>query len=241
MKLHINQLFVILPFEKAFFAKHDWENVHFVGHPLLDAIQKIEEKKVAEKPLILASQKPIIALLPGSRKQEIKRILPIMLQVVSAFPNYQFVIAGAAALPLSFYENFITDKKNVGFVHNQTYDLLQNATAALVASGTATLETALFQVPQIVCYKGGFLSIAIAKRLVKLTHISLVNLILEKEAVKELIQEDLTKENLIAELTKILPKGERLQSIETDYENLKKALGNAGASQKAAELMLKLF
>jgi len=187
MKEHINQLFVILPFEKAFFAKHEWENVHFVGHPLLDAIQNRKLKNLEKKPLVLASQKPIIALLPGSRKQEIKRILPVMLQVVSDFPNYQFVIAGAAALPFSFYEKFITDKKNVGFVHNQTYDLLENATAALVASGTATLETALFEVPQIVCYKGGFLSVAIAKRLVKLTHISLVNLILEKEAVKELI------------------------------------------------------
>ena len=208
---------------------------------MLDAIQNRKLKNLEKKPLVLASQKPIIALLPGSRKQEIKRILPVMLQVVSDFPNYQFVIAGAAALPFSFYEKFITDKKNVGFVHNQTYDLLENATAALVASGTATLETALFEVPQIVCYKGGFLSVAIAKRLVKLTHISLVNLILEKEAVKELIQEDLNKENLIAELTKILPKGEYLQSIKMDYANLKKALGNAGASQKAAELMLKLF
>ena len=201
----------------------------------------MKQNKAAKKPLVLASDKPIIALLPGSRQQEIKRILPIMLQVVSLFPNYQFVIAGAAALPFSFYEKFITDKKNVGFVHNQTYDLLENATAALVASGTATLETALFQVPQIVCYKGGFLSIQIAKRLLTIPYISLVNLILEKEAVKELIQEDLNKKNLAAELTKILPEGEHFQNIKKDYLALKKALGNAGASQKTAELMLKLI
>ncbi|MGB1205508.1 MAG: lipid-A-disaccharide synthase [Chitinophagales bacterium] len=241
MKQNINELFVILPFEKAFFAKHDWENVHFVGHPLLDAVEKIKTNKISQNTLTFTSKKPIIALLPGSRQQEIKRILPIMLQIVPLFPTYQFVIAGAAALPFSFYENFITAADNVAFLHNQTYDLLQNATAALVASGTATLETALFQVPQIVCYKGGFLSIQIAKRLLKISHISLVNLILDKAAVKELIQEDLNKENLAAELTKILPEGEHFQDIKKDYLVLKKALGNAGASQKTAELMLKFF
>ena len=236
---HVQEKLIFTPIKLADSVQYDYA-VDFVGHPLLDVTTKFEPSPNFRQENQL-DERPIVALLPGSRKQEIKSVLPTMLAMVQKFPDYQFVIAGAAALPFSFYENFIADKKNVAFVHNQTYDLLQNATAALVASGTATLETALFQVPQIVCYRGGFLSIQIAKRLLKIPYISLVNLVLDKEAVKELIQENLNKENLTAELTKILPEGERLQSIKTDYESLKKVLGNAGASQKTAELMLKYF
>jgi lipid-A-disaccharide synthase len=184
-------MYVILPFEKDFYEKKHNFPVEFVGHPLIDAISNREkttfEKFTSENKL---SQKPIIALLPGSRKQEIEKMLSIMLSVVDKFSEYQFVIAGAPSQEYEFYQQFLTTD-NVNFVSNKTYDLLSVSHAALVTSGTATLETALFKVPQIVCYKANRISYEIAKRIITLKFISLVNLIMDKEVVKELIQKEI--------------------------------------------------
>ncbi len=233
----IDHMYVILPFEKEFYAKHNVE-VEFVGHPLLDAIsqaQLTESANFREKNK-LHPQKPIIALLPGSRKQEIEKMLAVMLSTVPHFPDHQFVIAGAPSLEDDFYADFV-GRTHVHFVSNQTYSLLSNAHAALVTSGTATLETALFKVPQVVCYKGNWISYQIAKRIITLDYISLVNLIMDKEVVKELIQNDLTPNNLVAELKKVVEGNHRSQILE-DYALLEAKLGGAGASEKAARLIV---
>jgi len=237
IKKYIDNMYVILPFEKKFYAKHNYD-VEFVGHPLLDAISASEltSAETFRKQNKLHPTKPIIALLPGSRKQEVEKMLGVMLSLVPKFPDYQFVIAGAPSLSKEFYSRFtITD--DVHFVSNKTYPLLQNAHAALVTSGTATLETALFKVPQVVCYKGNWISYQIAKRIITLDYISLVNLIMDKEVVKELIQNDLTTENLTVELDKILD-GEHRKQVIKDYDSLEKKLGGKGASEKAAQLVL---
>lgn len=237
VKKYIDKMNVILPFEKDFYAKYDY-HVEFVGHPLLDAIASSDLKDAqnfrAENRL--NPQKPIIALLPGSRKQEVEKMLGIMLTTVSHYPDYQFVIAGAPSLEDYFYSQF-TGNQNVHFVSNQTYSLLQNAHAALVTSGTATLETALFKVPQVVCYKGNWISYQIAKRIITLDYISLVNLIMEKEVVKELIQNDLTAKNLESELGKLLDSKIRTQIL-ADYDLLEEKLGGKGASEKTAKLIV---
>ncbi len=237
IKRDIDKMFVILPFEKAFYSKYQYE-VDFVGHPLLDAIDNspIVEDMVLRSKNNLHATKPIIALLPGSRKQEVQKMLAMMLSVADSFSDYQFVIAGAPSLDNEFYTPFL--KKNaVGFVSNQTYSLLQNAHAALVTSGTATLETALFKVPQVVCYKGNWISYQIAKRIITLKFISLVNLIMDKEVVKELIQSELTAKNLTFELQKIIS-GQTRDQILGDYDILAKTLGGSGASKKAASLII---
>jgi lipid-A-disaccharide synthase len=237
IKRDIDKLYVILPFEKDFYeTKHNYP-VEFVGHPLIDAIserQQIDEYTFrAENEL---SEKPIIAILPGSRKQEIKKMLSVMLSVVDEFPDYQFVVAGAPSQEYSFYEQFIIGS-NINFVSNKTYDLLSVSTAALVTSGTATLETALFKVPEVVCYKGSWVSYQIGKRLVKhIKYISLVNLIMDKEVVTELIQDDLTTKNLKKELLIILDDYERTKFFINYYE-LEKALGGRGASQRVAKFI----
>jgi len=179
-------------------------------------------------------ERPIIALLPGSRKQEITKMLEIMISVATDFTEYQFVIAGAPSQEKSFYETFST--KNVHFVSNKTYDLLSISDAALVTSGTATLETALFKVPQVVCYKGSRISYEIAKRVIKLDYISLVNLILNKEVVTELIQTDFNTKRLKEELSKILDPYKRATMF-LDYYDLEKALGGKGASDNTAKLI----
>ena len=204
IKQYINHMYVILPFEEEFYATYNYP-VTFVGHPLLDAIAQAEKSPSAEfrNKHKLDPDKPIIALLPGSRKQEVEKMLSIMLSVIPSFKDYQFVIAGAPSLSVAFYHQF-TNSKGVHFVSNDTYALLQNAHTALVTSGTATLETALFNVPQVVCYKGNWISYQIAKRIITLKYISLVNLIMDKEVVKELIQNDLNTKNLTAELHTIL-------------------------------------
>ena len=237
IKRDIDAMYVILPFEKKFYKKHGYE-VTFVGHPLIDAIA--DRPQVAEKQfreLHNLGAKPIIALLPGSRQQEIKKMLSVMLSVVDDFKDYQFVIAGAPSQEFDFYKSFI-NKENVQFVNNKTYDLLSIATAALVTSGTATLETALFKVPQVVCYKGSAISYQIAKRIITLKFISLVNLIMDKEVVKELIQDDFTTQNLKTELSKILEEKHREQLF-LDYYELEKKLGGKGASAKAAKMIVK--
>jgi len=236
IKRDIDEMYVILPFEKDFYEqKHDFP-VHFVGHPLLDAIQKREPvglKAFCETHQL--NQKPVIALLPGSRKQEISKMLSVMLSVVDDFPDYQFVIAGAPGQDTLFYQQFI-GKSQVSFVQNKTYDLLSVSTAALVTSGTATLETALFKVPEVVCYKGNFISYHIAKRIINLNHISLVNLIMDKPVVKELIQNEFNTKQLKSELGKILDESHRKQLF-LEYYDLEKKLGGAGASLKTAQLI----
>src|SRR5690554_6512022 len=204
IKRDVDEMYVILPFEKEFYEeKHNYP-VHFVGHPLIDAIHNRPSISVTEfQQKYGLDQRPIIALLPGSRKQEIKKMLDVMISVTDQFPEYQFVIAGAPGQDISFYEQF-TSRDGVYFVANITYDLLSVSTSALVTSGTATLETALFKAPQIVCYKGGRVSYEIAKRVINLEYISLVNLILDKPVVKELIQSEFNKKQLQEELTKIL-------------------------------------
>ncbi len=236
IKRDIDKMYVILPFEKEFYEKKHHYPVEFVGHPLIDAIS--DRSQISEADFRTENDlndKPIIALLPGSRKQEIKKMLAVMLAVINDFKGYQFVIAGAPSQDLSFYKPFIK-KLNVGFVANRTYDLLSVSTAALVTSGTATLETALFKVPQVVCYKGSWFSYQIGKRLVNLDYISLVNLIMDKPVVKELIQNEFNKKNLKKELNIILDKDERVKFF-TNYYELEKKLGGKGASQKTAELI----
>ena len=238
IKRDIDKMYVILPFEKEFYEQKHQYPVEFVGHPLIDAINAMPlmEKEEFCHQNKLDPDKPIIALLPGSRKQEIQNMLSVMLAVVPDFARYQFVIAGAPGLGKEEYEFQISDKP-VELVYNQTYDLLKNADAALVTSGTATLETALFKVPQVVCYKGSWISYQIAKRIITLDYISLVNLIMDKEVVRELIQSDLTVENLRNELKKILTGPQREAQLEA-YEILEKKLGGRGASEKAARLII---
>jgi lipid-A-disaccharide synthase len=231
IKKVVDKMFVILPFEKDFYKQFDY-NVDFVGHPLLDAVESFKNQP---SKLEFSSDKPLIALLPGSRKQEISVMLPLMLTMQKHYPNYQFVIAGAPSQNLEFYSEFIAGK-NIPIVFGQTYQLLQKSTAALVTSGTATLETALFGVPEVVCYQGGRISYLIAKQLIKVKYISLVNLIMDQEIVKELIQAELNETNLKLELDKLLatePRNTMLQN----YVALKNKLGGAGASKKTAELM----
>ena len=235
IKRDIDQMYVILPFEKAFYKEHGFD-VHFVGHPLIDAIAdrtQVDENTFRKENSL--TDKPIIALLPGSRKQEITKMLGVMLSLVEDYPDYQFVIAGAPSQEFSFYQPFIKNE-NVAFIVNKTYDLLSVSMAALVTSGTATLETALFKVPQVVCYKANAISYQIAKRIITLKFISLVNLIMDREVVTELIQNDLNKTRLKNELDKILDAYERAKLF-LDYYDLEIKLGGKGASDKAAGLI----
>lgn len=237
IKRDVDYMYVILPFEKDFYEKKHHYTVDFVGHPLIDAIhnRKIVDEVDFRRDYQLG-EKPIIVLLPGSRKQEINTKLKIMVSVVKDFPNYQFVIAGAPSQDYELYKPFL-ENKNVHFISNKTYDLLSVAHAALVTSGTATLETALFKVPEVVCYKGSWISYQIAKRIITLKYISLVNLIMDKEVVKELIQNDLNTKNLKQELSKIL-EGPNREKILENYNILEEKLGGTGASEKTAQLIV---
>jgi lipid-A-disaccharide synthase len=237
IKRDVDFMYVILPFEKDFYEnKHNFP-VTFVGHPLIDAIEDRKDISIeAFRKEHKLSEKPIIALLPGSRKQEITKMLEIMLSVVSDFPEYQFVIAGAPSQEFEFYKPFL-NKQNIKFISNKTYDLLSVSHAALVTSGTATLETALFKVPEVVCYKGSWVSYQIAKRIITLKYISLVNLIMDKEVVKELIQEEFNSKNLKVELTKIID-GNIRETMISNYDLLETQLGGIGASEKTAALIV---
>ena len=234
LKAFTDQIYSILPFEPEFFQKFDL-NVHYVGNPLLDEIKKFKPHDFFFQKNELSYQ-PIVALLPGSRKQEIAAMLDKMVSLVSEFPNAQFVIAGVDSLPESAYE----PARNAGLkvVINQTYDLLSHATAAVVTSGTATLETALFRVPQIVVYRTSTVTYAIAKRLIKVQFISLVNLIAGKEVVKELIQDDFSVGKIKAELHMIfsntLYKGEMMQG----YDLVAQRIGEGSASETTAQMIL---
>ena len=238
IKRDVDEMYVILPFEKDFYTeKHDFP-VHFVGHPLLDAIENrppVDEEAFKRNHGL--DHRPVIALLPGSRKQEIEKMLNVMLSITSDFEDYQFVIAGAPSQDEEFYKGFMK-KSNISLIMNKTYDVLGIAHAALVTSGTATLETALFKVPEVVCYKGSYISYHIAKRIINLDYISLVNLIMGREVVKELIQNDFNSKNLKAELKKILDEKNRKRIFE-DYFLLEQKLGGSGASKNTAELIYK--
>jgi len=237
MKKTIDKMIVVLPFEKAYYKdKWNWD-VDYVGHPLVEVVEKF---KSSQRSTVNGQQSTqnLIALLPGSRKQEIKKKLPVMLQISKAFPEYQFVLAKAPALEDEFYASFMQHYTNVSSVRNKTYELLMKSKAALVTSGTATLETALFGVPEVVCYKGSNVSYQIAKRLVKIKYISLVNLIMDKLVVKELIQNELTVENLKHELSLLLSDEPKQQQLHKDYADLKNILTAGGnASANAAKII----
>ncbi len=241
MKKTIDKMIVILPFEKEYYKnKWNWE-VDYVGHPLVQVIEEFKNNQQPEESKT-ENSKPetanYIALLPGSRKQEISKKLPIMLEISKSFPQYQFVLAKAPALEDEFYAGFMQHYTNVSSVRNKTYELLMQSKAALVTSGTATLETALFQVPEVVCYKGSNISYQIAKRLIKIKYISLVNLIMDKPVVKELIQNDLTVENAKEELSALLFDESRQKQLKKDYEDLKNILSAGGnASANAATII----
>lgn len=242
IKQCVDKMLVILPFEKDFYKKWNYD-VEYVGHPLVDVIERFKQENNEHSTFnIQYASDNIIALLPGSRKQELKAKLPVMLKVAEYFPDQQFIVAKAPGIEDDFYSPFLLPYKNVKSVTDQTYQLLLRSNAALVTSGTATLETALFGVPEIVCYKGNALSYIIAKKLVKIKYISLVNLIMNKEVVKELIQDDLTVENLKKELESILYNKEKQQQIKNDYNELKNLLSKGGnASENAAKIIYKFI
>jgi lipid-A-disaccharide synthase len=251
MKINIDKMLVILPFEKDYY-KNKWHwDVEYVGHPLVEVVDSFGlevsgseldlpavARAMAGKPAEAVAQagpKPVIALLPGSRKQEILKKLPVMLEVSKNFPDYLFVVAKAPGQEDSFYTALLGPYKNVSSVSDQTYALLKRSSAALVTSGTATLETALFGVPEVVCYKGSNISYQIAKRLIKVKYISLVNLIMDKLVVKELIQDEMNVENLKKELSELLNNEARKKQLKADYAELKDLLSQGGhASEKAA-------
>ncbi|MBP6588827.1 MAG: lipid-A-disaccharide synthase [Chitinophagaceae bacterium] len=239
MKQCIDKMLVILPFEKDYYRqKWNWE-VEYVGHPLLEEIERRTRKETgAENDIQRFSSKPIVALLPGSRKQEINVKLPVMLEVSKAFPEYQFIVARAPGVEASFYDSLVSDYANVSYVSNQTYDLLQQSVAALVTSGTATLETALFGVPEVVCYKGSWLSYQIGKRLVKVKYISLVNLIMDRLVVKELIQDEMNVSRLTEALKDLLQDEQQRRELTVAYTQLREMLVAGGkASAQAATLI----
>lgn len=243
MKQCIDKMLVILPFEKDYYKnKWNWE-VEYVGHPLVEVIEKSRNSAGnAGAGSQQLSDKPIVALLPGSRKQEILKKLPVMLELSKSFPAYQFIVAKAPGLDESFYDKLLQPFSNVCYVTNKTYDLLMQSKAAVVTSGTATLETALFAVPEVVCYKGSWLSYQIGSRLVKVKYISLVNLIMDKLVVKELIQKNFTIENLLQELKELLENKERQEQLKKDYAVLKHLLNEGGdASAKAAYAIQQLL
>jgi lipid-A-disaccharide synthase len=237
IRRNVDKMLVILPFEKSFYNKWQYE-VEYVGHPLADVVDSAQNEIEPLPGAILSplNEDKIIALLPGSREQEVAKKLPVMLEVSKSFPDYRFIIANAPSLNDAFYERFMQPYENVRSIRNKTYQLLLQSKAALVTSGTATLETALFGVPQVVCYKGSNISYQIAKRLVKVKYISLVNLIMDRPVVKELIQDEMTVENVTVELTKILKDQEVISTMKRDYAALKKLLSEGGhASEKAAK------
>lgn len=230
VKKYVDRLFVIFPFEKEFYAQHG-VTAHFVGHPLLDEIRDYDTGTTPKQKMI--------ALVPGSRKQEISYLLPEYLKVLSMFPEYRFVVTGMSALGENFYKKIMADAP-VELVMDNTYEVLRQATAAVVTSGTATLETALYRVPQVVCYKGSWISYFIIRALIdkSIGFICIVNLIARKKVVEELIQADVNQQSIAAELKKIISGSERTQMLE-DYTQLSELLGQAGASKRVAALMIK--
>lgn len=236
MKKDLDALYVILPFEKDFFENKHHFKVEFVGHPLMDTLTKRKKSTTFLKENQLSDKNNLIALLPGSRKQEIKKMLPIFLKVSALFPQFEFVLAGAPGIDPDWYQKFFSGEK-VKVIENETHELLLHARAALVSSGTATLETGLLNVPQVVCYRSSFLSYLIAKWLVKLKYISLVNLILDREVVKELIQAEFNVREVAHQLEYALSDAGQ-KKLKEDYEELRTVLGTEGASKKTAQLVI---
>ncbi|MCC6372286.1 MAG: lipid-A-disaccharide synthase [Bacteroidia bacterium] len=235
IKKYTHKLFVILPFEEAFYQKHN-HKVYFTGHPLIDAIVQRKQNFKSREDFIKDNQlsdKPIVAVLPGSRVQEIERMMNDMVEVVKHFKEYQFVFAGSNTISKDYYRSL--EEKNIRVVYNQTYELMTYAKAGIIKSGTSTLESALFKLPQVVCYKGGSLSFAIGKRLVNVKYIGLPNLIMDKLVVKELIQNDFTVKNISNELDKLLHDQAYREKIIEEYTNLTNVLGGGGASARIAK------
>ncbi|MBK7130530.1 MAG: lipid-A-disaccharide synthase [Crocinitomicaceae bacterium] len=236
----VDEMYCILPFEKDFYKKFEMD-VHYVGHPLLDAIEEFKKSALSKTEFTSKyhlRDKKILALLPGSRRQEISIKLPIMLKAAQAFPEYDVLVAGAPNIPPEFYQK-LAAKQIIHLIQNDTYNLLNNAHLAMVTSGTATLETALFKVPEVVCYKGSNISYQIAKRLIKVKYISLVNLIMDKLVVKELIQHELNPENIIHELKNLKDEQHTAYTnLMQNYDSLAEVLGGGGASKRTAELIL---
>lgn len=235
IKKSVDQLFAILPFEKEWYKQHDYD-VTYVGHPLLDEIAK-EQKPDDFYQKNNLNSKPIVAILPGSRKQEIAIKLPVMLSMAKYYPDLQFVVACAPGIDQAYYEQF-TRAQNVSYCVNQTYAILMHSKAALVTSGTATLETALFNVPQIVCYKGSAISYQIAKRLIKVKYISLVNLIADAPIVPELIQQEFNEANLKAHFERLIYNNDYRQKMRAEYQEVRNILGGEGASRLTAREIL---
>ena len=239
MRRDLDCLCYILPFEQDFYAHNHFPQAVYVGHPLLDAVSQYRQHASENSPIGTHSR-PIIAVLPGSRKQELKRVFPLMLRIADAHPEYDFVVAGMSLLGEKYYQPFIASHSNVSVVYDQTYTLLSCSYAALVCSGTATLETALFNVPQVVCYKANPISVAIARQLVssRIKYISLVNLILDAPLVTELIQQDLNVDRLNHEFALITVDTDNRQRIAQGYSQLYSILGNAGASDHTADAII---
>lgn len=231
IKANVDRMLVILPFEQSFYAKWNYD-VDYVGHPLLEVVGEEQQEPV----IPLYTDKPVIALLPGSRAQEIRQKLPMMLQVAGRFPECQAVVAGAPAQPDELYREIIGEAPAM-LLRNDTYNLLKQSRAALVTSGTATLETALFGVPQVVCYRGNPVSFWIARKLVKVPYISLVNLVMEREVVKELIQGEMNETALAKELGRLLGDEPYRARMSAAYSELRERLGSGGASEKAAGII----
>lgn len=237
LKANVDQLFVILPFEKEFYKKFDWD-VNYVGNPVLDAIKSFTPNPDFISQEGLDTNRPIIALLPGSRKQELKKIIPVMYDVARRYPNWQFVLASVDNLSVDLYAIFKT-LPNVKMVSDKTYDILSNATAAIVTSGTATLETAIFKVPQVVVYKANVISYWLAKMVVKVEFISLVNLISGEETVKELIQSACNVDTITTQLDQLVVEGEERNHVMVGYGKIIELLDAGGsASENAARLMV---
>lgn len=241
IKATVEAMFVILPFEQDFYATFGYP-VHYVGHPLLDAVAQFREAaentQEKENNPVVNSTRPIIALLAGSRRQEIKTMLPLMLQLSKRFTDYQFVVAGAPSFDANYYAPFLANYPDVFLVQNQTYALLERAHLALVTSGTATLETAIFGVPQIVCYRTSAIFYWLVRQLIRVKYISLVNLILDRQVVAERIQGDFELEKMAETIAELLPTASpKRLAILADYAELRQKLGEQGASKRAAQAM----
>ena len=236
LKANVDRMFVILPFEKDFYKQFDWD-VDYVGNPVLDSVKahQSDENFLSKKDL--KTNIPIVALLPGSRKQELLNMVPVMCKVIERFPEFQFAVATVNNLEKKLYDP-LAHFPNVRFVEEDTYNLLQHAHAAIVTSGTATLETALFKVPQVVVYRAGTLSYHLAKMVIRVEYISLVNLIAVKTVVKELIQKDATPAKISAELKALLSDGAYRNDMLAEYDDIIKLLDTGSASENAARLMI---
>lgn len=242
LKAYVDKLFTIFPFETEYFRKHGI-TVHYEGNPLIDALEQKRPNLPSYEEFIAKNQledKPIVALLAGSRKQEVEKCLPLMKKVAAHFPHLQLVVAGAPSLPKSFYTPFFDDGL-IKLVYNQTYELYNVSQAALVTSGTATLEAALFNLPQAVCYRTSHISAIIAKAFIKVKWVSLVNIIMNREVVRELLQYDMTVENMVNELEALLPKGSKREQVLADYAELQSMLEKPGSSERTAKKMVELL